>query len=293
MTISEQLRNLCNLSKHDCLIDLPPFLYHYTKEEHIRKILQDDCVTLKMTNINNFIDKQEGKVIEKFYQVALNSLKESHLIESNDWEELSRVKPDKDNHFLVYENGRKSLVRKKHDVYVFCFSKSKNDKLMFNNYSKSNSGTGYCIEFYPGPFKSLSTLGNTYQNISFSLANVLYGDNATFWLQNRILEIIKMTANFENPNTKWRVPIIQQILKELSYTTKNKEYEYEQEIRLTAYCPVDFDDELNTPYFLCERDKTCETDRFQISFTIPVFSCLFGGDPSNPERNMTLDFLSS
>lgn len=55
-------------------------IYHYTTNEAVPKILTLSNITFRMTHIDNFEDKSEGKLINTFYKEALSKLLSDKII---------------------------------------------------------------------------------------------------------------------------------------------------------------------------------------------------------------------
>ena len=270
-----------------------PFIYHYTKLSCVDQILLDGCVRLRLTEITDFSDKFEGKIITQCYPLILDSLLKEQIISLNDYFELSEIKFGEKRFFPIL-NNQKSLVLKDYYVFVLCFSKNKNDPYMFEHFSKENDELGICIELTSKSMMDSINNTNGFQNISSCFSDVVYKDDIIPRLENEIKSLIWLTSDIENANTVWRKPIIQQMLTKISFLVKNETYRKENESRLIVFCPTDYQNDFQDPYLSCELSDDKGNLHFYLNFSLPVVRGYSCGDPTFKQTHQDLfDLISS
>ena len=139
----EQMEQLANLQYSNTKSTLPNNLYHYTKFDSVNSILAPKGIVFRFTEINNFSDVTEGRLIQAYYEIALHNLKEKQIISAQEYEKLIKIRVPEKTLFLFDGNiGSSTYYR----MFICCFSTVGQDKYMYENYIKNNSHSGYCLQ---------------------------------------------------------------------------------------------------------------------------------------------------
>ena len=189
-------------------------LFHYTNSEVKSKIVGDDNISLRFTKVKNFQDKSEGRHILTVYdRVCHDFLKQQT---DKKFEEIMRsVKND----FLPFLN-------KNENKYVFCFSKSGNNKCLIDQYAHKNSETGCCIGLQAFPIEEFA------DNDGVNLLDVLYdSERLAQSIKNVIVKAYQLKdQDFDDLKIVHKILLNQLLIYSLCY--KSSLFEREKETRL-------------------------------------------------------------
>lgn len=115
----EQMEQLANLQYSNTKSTLPNNLYHYTKFDSVNSILAPKGIVFRFTDINNFSDVTEGRLIQAYYEIALHNLKEKQIISAQEYEKLIKIRVPEKTLFLFDGNiGSSTYYR----MFICCFS---------------------------------------------------------------------------------------------------------------------------------------------------------------------------
>lgn len=214
-------------------------VYHYTTDEITDYILAKNDVCLKMTKIEYFEDKYEGKTIEVYYDLALEKLLKNKKISQSIYELLTKIRVPEKN-FYITQNvvGIQTFTSMDSDVYIACFSKNKNDQYMVQNYIKNIDHVGYCLDFYYSELESNEITQNLSMGFFLKMIPVKYGSQIIDELYDFIDQLLSIPDNAdENYILQWAKGLIETKLNELKYATKLGKFNQENEIRLVLSVP--------------------------------------------------------
>lgn len=215
-------------------------LFHYTNIENVDKILCKDKITFRMTNIDDFTDKMEGKSIEVFYDLALERLLACKKITLATYNELSALKILDTITIEVHDNNPESIIvfdNVPYVTYVSCFTIEGDSEYMQKNYFKNDEQKGCIIRLYGDFIKELSC---KYQvNYRSSLLKVKYGKEVVEDIYKTIIKVLSFGNGSKEFLNNLAKPIIQMYLHELKYSAKLSRYKDEKEIRLVSYIPAE------------------------------------------------------
>lgn len=296
MCLEKQIK-LCFKEFSSTLKYIPDRIYHYTKMDTAFKILSDDSVCFHMTNIQDFDDIFEGKTIEVYYDLALYNLKTSGFLNDDIYEMLKDVKvPEKKEMYINIPNNANTTYVKKYpyNVYITCFSTSKNDEYMIKNYTKSDDKKGYCMEFLSREISKSDLAINSFDNgYRISLNKVLYGNQIITYIEEYIkwLHLSAQKIDDEEAIRQSMIFHLEEELHKLKYISKLSKYQKEEEVRLILYLPSDETPDYYTPCFF---EQTDEKKRFiKVSFPKSVFFNLFPTKyVKKEEHEQTMEYLS-
>lgn len=212
-------------------------LYHYTNEETVPQILTQEGISFRMTRIDDFDDKYEGKTIEIYYDLALERLCKTNILSEEQRLLLSQVKlPEK--HLFIFSSSSCKLAKPEEAIpYVICFSKKEKDPYMFEKYLKETN-RGCSMGFYSDLLnviivqgKQIKHSGNGYK---FYIQNVLYGEEIANDLENYIKGLFECAGGnpTEDEVKNWIIPFVEMKLSNMQYCSKLNKYKDENEARL-------------------------------------------------------------
>lgn len=214
-------------------------VYHYTTADVANLILNDEDVCLKMTLIDNFDDKLEGKAIDGFYNRALKKLLKENKISKSQYELLVKIKAPQKNVSAFYEgNGVYRGEMTESDIYITCFSKEKDDPYMIENYIKNDTRSGYCLSFSCCELKANELMGYCFDvGFSLKMLEVKYEKQVILEMYDFIENLVRIFDGCDDKLKEHSNAIIEAKLNELKYTTKLKKFRKENEIRLVLITP--------------------------------------------------------
>lgn len=214
-------------------------IYHYTTADVTNLILNNEDVCLKMTLIDNFSDKLEGKTVDKFYNRALKKLLKENKISKSQYELLVKIKAPQKNVSAFYEgNGVYRGEMTESDIYITCFSKEKDDPYMVKKYIKNKNHSGYCLIFSCCELKANELMGYCF-DVGFSLKmfEVKYEKQVILEMYDFIEKLVRIFDGCDDKLKEHSKAIIEAKLNELKYTTKLEKFRKENEIRLVLITP--------------------------------------------------------
>lgn len=199
-------------------------LHHYYSESAVKKVLQKDTICFRLSAAENFKDKMEGKAIEVYYDLVIDSLKRSGEITLDEYEALASIDVRQNEYFFSkHPSGIMQYREMKFEEYIICFSSVNDDPYMFQNYGE------YCLTFTKG---NLLSLLQGRENVHPVFAPVLYGNDIVKYLQDKIRKIIN------EPTMKKDLPwFVGEVLHYLQFVAKQSKYSKENERRLIVYLP--------------------------------------------------------
>lgn len=196
-----------------------PELFHYTDNEAKSKIVCDSDISLKLTKVKNFQDKNEGRHILNVYDRVCRDFLKQYT--DRKFEEIMRsVKND----FLPFLNRNENK-------YVFCFSKSGNNKYLIDKYAHKNSETGCCIGLQAFAIEEFA------DNDWVNLLDVLYDSvRLAQSIRNVIIKAYQLKdQDFDDLKIIHKILLNQLLIYSLCY--KSSEFEREEETRLVVSLP--------------------------------------------------------
>ena len=213
------------------------YLYHYRSLESLRSVFTEEGIFLRMTRADCFQDKLEGKIIEDYYGEALDDLLKQNIISQDDYRELRQVTFSSEELFVLPRKGPITFTAMdKYDVFVVCFSTVKCGPDMFKAYGNSGPGK-YCLELHSSMLDALCH--HDYDELSRTkLGRVLYGQEVVSYLKAIISSVMQQNVLRENKSM-----ILADKLHELQYLAKDGSFNWENEVRLIAYLPREYEKE--------------------------------------------------
>lgn len=225
--------------------ECPKRLYHYTTLDLLERIFHKDELLFKMTDINCFDDKFEGKKGEEYLEEALIKLKRDGIIDGATANSLVHTKSVwKAFIFNSVDEDEKDLCNlQEYNTYVLCFSSKESDKYMIENYIKNEThkGVGICLNS-----KLVLKENESIQNKGYllSILPVYYGQEAVNFMYNFIADAVKICGDNSELFNKVAVHIIHAKADELCYTSKLSDFAIESETRLILHvannCPRNY-----------------------------------------------------
>lgn len=213
--------------------EFPPqdIVYHYTKPESFRNIIQSR--QLRLTNVKDFEDKSEGKIIIPLFREICDELLDDGEINKEQHRLLSSIELDFKyaffhftGHINEYENYER--VETPCDMHVCCFCKNENSDYMWKNYCEKDTESGYniCVD--------LELISKEIANPSFKcfVGSVCYD-------KDRMKDILKRYVRHVSGFGDNMVSFVKNMLNRLSLFIKSEEYSSEEEIRMVLAVPID------------------------------------------------------
>ena len=226
-------------------VNLPPYLYHYTNEVNVNKIIRDDYIWIKLTHIKDFKDKLEGRIISQYYNSAIDELVRDDTISTGDASTLRGLFHYKKPLFIerhLLDDGKelqRALFCVRY-VYVFCLSADGDSNYMKKKYTKGESKNGACIEFSGTRLNSIFRKNDDQSRYDFF--KIIYGNDIKTYLTYFLERIIECTGGVDTEDFKKFAPeIINRELTKLEISTKEEKYRQENEIRFVFSKPIDSD----------------------------------------------------
>lgn len=205
-------------------------LYHYRSGNSIKSIINEDAVRLRLSQAESFADKTEGKIVNKYYSIALKDLYESKRINMIQYKELLGYKLPDTMPFISEETETTYLVDEEtFDVFIICFCTKKDDPYMYREYVKTKETGGFCLELSDVDVSSLTELSMN-NNAHIKLATVLYGEAAIDAIKKEVDSIIQNEQLYSE-----RKILISELLHRMQYITKDSCYSKENEVRMLVY----------------------------------------------------------
>ena len=238
-------------------------VYHYTDKKNLFKILKDDNVKFKMTRYEDFNDKTEGRVIEVYYDLVLESLEKEGILTSEERFYLSELEVQEEVVFYKKQCDGitvNTAIGTECNYYVACFSTEKNDEYMFKNYV--NTGKGVCLEFL-GDIIFPCGCYNVPNGIIVKGYKVLYGREVIDFIYDKLKNLFAFYPLNEE-NREMIKYAIEQMLNKLTFRTKLGKFSKENEIRLIVGLPEKNFSEDNNQY----SEKNYKGKRF-IYYFVP------------------------
>ena len=290
-TIFEELIASCqwDLSLHNNVDWNGDDLYHYYSGNSVKRVFQKDAIVFRLAAASTFKDKMEGKAIEVYYDLALQSLLTSRKISQYQYNAFSSVEiPQTMSLSSLGKDGYIVFSDKEYEAYIICFSTVKDDPFMFDNYINEDQD-GYCLQFSGVEMRELKTLGwNNHAKIV--LMPILYGNDVIEKIKNTILEVVSNDILFDNYTY-----YISEALHFLQYESKLSKFSNEHEVRLVVFLAKNCSENLPNIRFLIKKgDGNLIRDKEHILFTITkdAFSGISFAPYNNSNDNCGIaDFL--
>lgn len=209
-------------------------LYHYTTYESLEKIISGK--SLKLNNIAEMNDSQEGKAIENYLTSKIESLNSEHrlpLIRKINEQKIQNIKQD--------------LPRYNSGIFSFSFSVLNDDASQWERYgiskgNKNSSPCGVCIEI------SYSQLKSIINGIKACNKHIQYLDiTPVMYVNDYDLDNIFLKNIYDNIHIQSNIENIISIIKGLPYEDKLTQriawssahikhcsFRHERELRLIA-----------------------------------------------------------
>lgn len=199
--------------------------YRYMSCNSILKTCEDDAIYLRLSHVNNFNDNTEGSIIEEFYHCALEELKNDELIKTCDFERFVSIRVP-EMILMADETGAITNYKDRpYETYVYCFSREKEDKYMYENFANKN-GKGGCLELSNiGPEELNFGRDN---NIEIHFVPVLYGATCIPVLKENIMKVVNRGVSIPEE-------YIKDLLSKYRYCIKKEDYSEEKEVRMVAH----------------------------------------------------------
>lgn len=223
---------------NDAEYDSVPSLFHFTNKWAKEKIVGDEYLSLKLTRVKDFEDRDEGRHISQVY----DSVCCEFLQQRKDKEFFDLMRSVKAGFDLFLENNR--------DKYVFCFSKSENNRYLIENYAHKNGETGYRIGFQALQIENLA------DNDGIDLVDVIYDKGKLAQsMKNVILKTYQLRGQDNNCETLRRILLNQLLVYSLCY--KSPDFKSEEETRLIVTLPQPD----NLPFRIIQDNLYLELDK--------------------------------
>ena len=193
-------------------------LYHYTNNVKKHQIVKENNITLKLSCVNDFLDKNECiQVLEPFYYVCGELYNEKII--------------DDDFYKLLKGIQKEDLNKNISSMWVLCFSKDGNSEFMKNRYAPND---GWILEFNFAFFEDLcynfpKNLGeiNVYEmNYSFK--------NMSSVFKRELRKAFDIYKNLKQVDAVGTKRVIVDWLKTYSLCYKSADYRFEDEVRIVC-----------------------------------------------------------
>ena len=214
-------------------------VYHYAKGDTTKKILRENGIVLRLTRVEDFKDKYEGKATLVCYDLALIELLEEGNISQKEYELLCDAEPT--TKCLVFQKKDKTTgadvyAREKYVPYVICFSNQKDNDYMFEHYASGDNLQG-CIGFYPAELREeLRVQMRPLDEIS--IQKIMYGRETIKMLKQAIERVVSiLRESNDETSQKYCRNLIDELLRELQYPAKMGRFWREDEKRLIIFLP--------------------------------------------------------
>ena len=214
-------------------------VYHYAKGDTIKKILRENGIVLRLTRVEDFDDKYEGKAIMMGYKRALRELLEEGNISQKEYELLCDAKPT--TKCLVFQKKDKATgadvyTREKYVPYIICFSNQKDNDYMFEHYTSGDNLQG-CIGFYPAElYEELRVQMRPLDESG--IQKVMYGCETDKMLKQAIERVVSLLRKDNNDESqKYCRNLVDELLRKLQYPAKLARFWREDEKRLIIFLP--------------------------------------------------------
>ncbi len=219
---------------HSSDITILQNIYHYTTDDVVTKILEPSSITFRMTHIDNFEDKTEGKLINTFYEDALLKLLSAKIITQAIYDKLATISIPKLPSLVSIDcTDNKVYKISDSEAYVLCFCKIKDDDNMFKNYVKNETNKGYCLEF-----RSSNLVPKSKLTEKLIFRKVLYGNDVVEDIASFISDLLNIIEEFSDELFRtWYKGLIEIYLQTLQYFAKAESFRDENEIRLVLILP--------------------------------------------------------
>ena len=213
--------------------------YHYTKAAYVESILRGDRIHFYCTKLEDFSDKFEGRIIEVYYDLALEKLEKQGIIDTNVRRELSEIDPSDNRAFINEVESKRSFIVSEFDTFVLCFSKASQNLYMYENYADTPEEYGYCIEICPQSYVGMVSNGISTAGVAIEFREVLYGSQIVDHLAETVQKILENIRG-EDPSILQIMvkPIIKQELNKMRFSAKFSKFSNENEFRMVLQCPV-------------------------------------------------------
>ena len=262
-----------------------PNLYYYRSGSSLKTIFDKNNIILRLTRADHFPDKLEGKAVEVYYDIALESMLESGKITQEQFEELAEVEmPDRT--LLIHESdlGIGAAKWEEFDAYVICFSTQKDDPFMYERYVHKKTAGGFCVEFSGVEMKSLSDKSiNNESNIK--LIQVMYGSQVIRYIEDQVVNVISDPFLYKN-----RKEVLGEVLHQVQFSAKRSRYYRENEIRMVVYLAKD--DEKEHPDIFWKTDETGKKQKKYLYFQVPKYMVFNVTSNPNNDPNATVTVMN-
>jgi len=216
------------------------FLYHYTAAENIRKIITEDGIKLRFTELNSFEDKMEGKHHKSGYEEAIQHSRDKGEISEEQYQVVKSAKESEKVLFLSKDKESGIVYMKScgSTRYVFCLSLNGDNQKMWDEYIKNENKLGYSLAFSTSLLEKLFSVGQT--GVRCELKRVIYDSKAFF--EQKIDELHDCNFSQEVFNKSLN-PYARIMLDEAKNNTKAESYKEEAEVRIILQIPknVEYD----------------------------------------------------
>lgn len=212
-------------------------IYHYTGVNAAKAILRNDCVSLRMTHIDDFDDVFEGKTVEVFYDLSLENLKREGVIDDSVYNQLSEIDAPKRYmfHFNINnESNTTYCTYTDYDVYVSCFCEDGNSDYMLKRYIRDEDQKGYVIGAFSLDLAENDTTMCFGEGHRFELKKILYGRQIVESIEVFVKELLSIYGGRIDAEAK---EAIRFKLSEMRYMAKLARYSREKEVRLILMIP--------------------------------------------------------
>lgn len=214
-------------------------LYHYTSEEGLMGILQNQKIVLRLTKADSVNDITEGLDIYTHLGKVSKEFFENGKISSKQYNEILGLNHEEYSAWTISEvatNSENSLPeisinQRKSNAYIMCFSKDSDSFPMWNYYANYGH-QGYCLRFnreYLSTYRSF-----TKTEINCDILDVIYSDEKKLEILRLEIDEIKSKDDF--------VERVYDIINRYKYVFKNSAFAYEKEVRLIMSIPIDDED---------------------------------------------------
>lgn len=223
-------------------------IFHYTALKNIESILcnSPQKIILWASQYDCLNDISEGTVVEECYKRVCLKLKNDHFISNEMYNLLARIRPSRNDTFIINLDGKLKIERCESISYITSFCKSPDALPLWNYYSKGDLFEG--INFGLNPEDISVSLKNSFPHgkILLSLFPVIYKTTEQeAMIKNFLLEINQKYKKGYESSVRAIVSIV---LSALKFQFKQEYFEHEQEVRLVVKISEKYKDTLTTKY---------------------------------------------
>lgn len=231
-------------------VDIPvdcDMLYHYYKGHTLKKVVKKKKLIFRLAAAETFPDKMEGKAVEVYYDLALESLMKEKRITEDQFFRLSGIDIPQNMEFMFRDSDSFHYSKGvEYEEYIICFSKAQDDLYMYETYTADSDG--YCLHLFSEEIEEIRNLGIDNHAV-IKLIPVLYGSEATAYIKRKIVDILSDPVKAEDMDY-----YINSILHYVHYAAKRNKFAREKEVRLVVFLPKNCAEPL--PNIEFEKSKT-------------------------------------